>query len=212
MTQYWIPKENEWDEADADGRRIYLGDPEPRVPMMGRDNKLLARVPESMIKRCITEGACLLANGDLVHLHKDHVFEIIGHKDRRQNLFGYGAGVQNLVPFVSVASNNLPQGTTLYIPELNGLTLPMGAKHNGCVRVDDTGPGLEGKHLYCQLDLFVVSYTDYLSIRMPDRVTPQLRSCSVRNYVTKEYLSFVEASTDSAVLANAINDKAAPLQ
>jgi hypothetical protein len=53
------------------------------------------------------------------------------------NVFGLGSGSQNLVPFISVAANDLAIGQKLYIPQLNGVHLGGGVYHNGCVRVDD---------------------------------------------------------------------------
>ena len=43
-----------------------------------------------------------------------------------------------LVPFVSIASNGIPFGTTGILKELVGKKTPKGETHNGCVRVDDS--------------------------------------------------------------------------
>jgi hypothetical protein len=96
------------------------------------------------------EGTGLLKSGTLVNVgSSDNVFEIL---DRKKHPFGLGSDDKNIYPFVSVASNDLPQGTLLYIKALDGLTLPTGKRHNGCVRVDDTGNSFTG----CQLDFFVL--------------------------------------------------------
>lgn len=66
-----------------------------------------------------------------------HKFIKVGGHGREHNVFGLGSGSQNLVPFVSVAANDIPYGQKLYISELDGLDLGNNMKHNGCVRVDD---------------------------------------------------------------------------
>ena len=73
--------------------------------------------------------------------------------------FGRGAGQRPLVPFKSVAVDPriVPLGEPLYIPEFDGLALPDGSIHDGCVRADDTGGGIKGK----KLDFFVVTYGNF---------------------------------------------------
>lgn len=79
-----------------------------------------------------------MENGDLINIdNSTDTFIKVGKAGREHNIFGLGAGVQNLVPFVSVAANDIPLGQTLYIKELDGQDLGYGMKHNGCVRVDD---------------------------------------------------------------------------
>ena len=109
------------------------------------------------------EGTGLLKSGLLVNVgSSDSVFEIL---DRKKHPFGLGSGDNNIYPFVSVASNDLPQGTTLYLKMLDGITLPNGIKHNGCVRVDDVGDSFSG----CQLDFFVLGR--YFFIAMTYKTT-----------------------------------------
>lgn len=95
------------------------------------------------------EGTGLLKSGVLVNVgSSDTVFEVV---DRKIHPFGLGNDDNNIYPFTSVASNDLPQGTRLYIKILDGLKLPSGQVHNGCVRIDDTGDSFSG----CQLDFYV---------------------------------------------------------
>ncbi len=53
----------------------------------------------------------------------------------------YGVGIEGncLVPFrsVSVSQNLFDADTRLYVPELDGIMMPSGYRHNGCVFVDD---------------------------------------------------------------------------
>ena len=65
--------------------------------------------------------------------------------------YGLGSKSNALEPFRSVATDkkDIEKGTILYVKELDGLSMPMpyGFEHDGCVRADDNGGGVEGQHL-----------------------------------------------------------------
>lgn len=72
-----------------------------------------------------------------------------------------------LDPFRTVAVDPrvVKLGSLLYIPALDGMTMPGrgpvgGFVHDGCVAADDTGGGIDGK----QLDLFVAKRSYYLGL------------------------------------------------
>jgi 3D (Asp-Asp-Asp) domain-containing protein len=78
----------------------------------------------------------------------------------------WGTGVKDrpLSPFRSVAvdPSRVAIGTVLYVPELDGLTVPArlpegGFVHDGCVVADDRGGGIKGR----QLDFFVAKKVHY---------------------------------------------------
>ncbi len=79
--------------------------------------------------------------------------------DESTHPYGRGAGLRPLVPFRSVAVDPrlVPIGEPLYVPELDGILLPDGTIHDGCVRADDTGGGIK----YRKMDFFVVSYANF---------------------------------------------------
>jgi hypothetical protein len=79
--------------------------------------------------------------------------------DQKQFPFGRGAGQRPLIPFKSVAVDPrvIQIGEPLYIPEFDGLTLPDGSIHDGCVRADDTGGGIKKR----KMDFFVVTYGNF---------------------------------------------------
>lgn len=89
-----------------------------------------------------------------------------------------------MIPWVSVASNDIKKGTKLYVKDLDGVKLPDGKTHNGCVRVDDEGWSFDG----CQLDFFVLQYTAYkdLDNKLPDKIQVEERDCEMQNYVTTQ--------------------------
>jgi 3D (Asp-Asp-Asp) domain-containing protein len=77
--------------------------------------------------------------------------------------YGRGAGRRALVAFRSVAIDPglVTIGEVLYIPEFDGLKLPSGAVHDGCVRADDTGGNIKKR----KMDFFVVTYENFLDLR-----------------------------------------------
>jgi len=49
-----------------------------------------------------------------------------------------GSNDNPLKPYVSIASNDIPYGTTGIVEEFVGMLTPQGETHNGCVSVDDS--------------------------------------------------------------------------
>jgi 3D (Asp-Asp-Asp) domain-containing protein len=72
-----------------------------------------------------------------------------------------GAGVQgrSLEPFRSIAVDPryIPIGSPVFVPELVGVMMPDGTRHDGCLRADDMGGAIK-EH---KLDLFVESYFNF---------------------------------------------------
>lgn len=129
------------------------------------------------------EGTGLLKSGVMVNLDdgKDKFMTV----DRKKDPYGIGSDDDiALDPWVSVASNDLKRGTTLYVKELDGVKLPDGKTHNGCVRVDDEGWSFED----CQLDFFVLQFSAYqqLDKKIPEDVSVEQKDCKVQNYVTSK--------------------------
>jgi hypothetical protein len=54
FSQYWIPKENEWDETN-DGKRVYLGGGE-KVKLFDENKKEVGMAPVNMYHKCKMEG------------------------------------------------------------------------------------------------------------------------------------------------------------
>jgi 3D (Asp-Asp-Asp) domain-containing protein len=78
--------------------------------------------------------------------------------------WGVGVGTRALSPFrtVAVDARLVKIGSMLYIPELDGLTMPGrepwgGFVHDGCVLAGDRGAGVDGN----QLDFFVGQRVNY---------------------------------------------------
>lgn len=85
--------------------------------------------------------------------------DIRDHPFGRGSKYSRNAAFPPLIPFKSVAvdKNVIRLGEPLYIPEFDGLQLPDGSIHDGCVRADDTGGGIKKR----KMDFFVVTYGNF---------------------------------------------------
>lgn len=126
------------------------------------------------------EGTCLLTDGTMINLDQGHnTFMVVNTK---QHPYGLGSTDSiSLHPWTSVASNDIKKGTILYIKEIDGIKLPNGMTHNGCVRVDDEGWSLNS----CQLDWFVLMYETYAEIanKVGESVKAVPQNCKIIDYV-----------------------------
>jgi 3D (Asp-Asp-Asp) domain-containing protein len=81
-----------------------------------------------------------------------------------QRRFPHGVGCRNnsLLPYGSVAIDRrlIPFGAWLYAPEIDGMELPDGTRHNGCLRADDIGNRVRGMHI----DWFVLNRKSYQQV------------------------------------------------
>ncbi|CEP17333.1 hypothetical protein [Parasitella parasitica] len=177
MTYYWIPKEGEKD-MDNNGKGIKL-DGTRTKKLKDKSGKKIAKVSKRTYKKFQMEGTGLLKSGTMVNLSTSK--KVFMKVNRSKAPYGLGSNNKGLVPWVSVASNDIKLGTTLYIKELDGLTLPNGLSHNGCVRVDDESWSMGS----CQLDFFVLQFSAYqaLNKKISSKVKATEKSCKVKDYV-----------------------------
>ncbi|KAI8999565.1 hypothetical protein DFJ74DRAFT_714802 [Hyaloraphidium curvatum] len=157
FTQYWIPIEGMQDAP--------LG-----IPATSR----------AFYDACHTQGTCFTRNKVLLNLVGHQCFRAL---NRQRFPFGIGSRNNALEPFVSVAVNDLPFGTFLFLRELYGKVVPGtgGKVHNGCVRVDDVGWGLDP----CHVDFFALTYFRWKPQNWGTRVTARVvPRCRVGSYVS----------------------------
>lgn len=117
--------------------------------------------PLKFVEEVTLEGTALFADGRVVNYDgrcrfgHGRCFDTLGPDQP------YGRGVQGrkLVPFRSVAVDPrvIPIGEPVYLPELDGVELPDGSFHDGCVLADDQGGGIKER----KIDFFVASYDDF---------------------------------------------------
>lgn len=145
---YWIAKQDDFAEHDE-------------VPLYTPEGWFLGAYPDRFVKALLMEGTGLLADGRVVNYSGRCQY---GTGTCYQALdedypFGRGAGRRPLVPFRSIAVDRrlIAIGEPLYVPEFDGLVLPDGSHHDGCVRADDTGGNIKKR----EMDFFVVSYENF---------------------------------------------------
>ena len=132
------------------------------VELYTQDGYFFGRVPERFAWALRLEGSGLMMDGRVVN-YKGACRYGYGTCFEQLNIaehpFGRGAGQRPLIPFKSVAVDPrvIPIGEPLYIPEFDGLQLPDGSIHDGCVRADDTGGGIKKR----KMDFFVVTYGNF---------------------------------------------------
>ena len=162
---YWLTRETDYDDAPPDSvpRRGACALPASRwVELYTSDGYFFGRVPERYACSLKLEGSGLMRDDRVVNYTGACKF---GYGTCFEQLdvidfpFGRGAGLRPLIPFKSVAVDPrvVPLGEPLYIPEFDGMVLPDGSIHDGCVRADDTGGGIKGR----KLDFFVVTYGNF---------------------------------------------------
>jgi 3D (Asp-Asp-Asp) domain-containing protein len=154
LTYYWMPSET------GGGARVQLYNKQCRP---------VAAVPSSFARRLRLEGGGRLRDGRVITYSgacscaRSPCYRVA----RRGHRWGTGVQERPLSPFRSVAvdPSHVAIGTTLYIPELDGLTMPGappwgGFVHDGCVVADDQGGGVRGR----QLDLFAARQSHYRAL------------------------------------------------
>ena len=147
---YWLAMEDRFDPTDT------------RVPLYDQDGFFIGVYPERFVESLLMEGSGLLSDGRVINYDgrcKYGVGTCYEPLDHEQYPYGRGAGRRPLVPFKSVAVDRrlVPIGEPLYIPEFDGLMMPDGHVHDGCVRADDTGGNIKKR----KMDFFVVSYDNF---------------------------------------------------
>ena len=151
MTYYWIAAE----KPTSRGQQA----------IFNKSCKRIAKVSNHFKRRLTLEGSGKLKDGRLVTTAGgckcgSPCFWVADEK------YPWGAGVAQrpLAPFRSIAVDpkRIKIGTSLYVAELDGLTMPGagdtgGFVHDGCVVADDRGGGVKGR----QIDFFAAQRGHY---------------------------------------------------
>jgi 3D (Asp-Asp-Asp) domain-containing protein len=132
------------------------------VDLYNKMGFFVGRFSERFAAAVRLEGSALMADGRVLSYAGkcDYGYgTCFDQLDTRVHPFGRGAKRRNLTPFKSVAVDPrlIPIGEPIYVPELDGLPLPDGSIHDGCVRADDTGGGIKKR----KMDFFVVTYSNF---------------------------------------------------
>ncbi|CDW73033.1 3d domain protein [Stylonychia lemnae] len=175
LTYYWICFES--DESGS-------GPKDTVLKTCGGKN--IATVTNHYAKRIRVEGTGKLNDGRVLNIGGcdcGNSFSCFEEIDQHKYPYGIGPQDNPIFPYSSVAENDFPIGTTLYVQKLDGLTLPGtgGQKHNGCVSVDDRGYGFGSNHI----DFFVAKEKYYENIDNILKITKadyQRKNCQVLHY------------------------------
>lgn len=167
LTFYWLAYEAEYANEKYD-TEIYT----PQGFFLGR-------FPSAFVWEMQLEGTGVAMDGRVLNyagscpFGMGTCFKVLDTKTQP-----LGAGVQGraLEPFRSIAVDpkRIPIGAPVWIPELAGLPLPDGTRHDGCLRADDQGGAIK----MGRIDYFVESYQAYKALRdamwWGDKVTPHV--------------------------------------
>jgi 3D (Asp-Asp-Asp) domain-containing protein len=150
MTFYWLAFESDYANEPA------------RVDIYTRHGFVIGRFPQTFVFEFKLEGSAVLRDGRVLNYDGRCPYGIgfcFQTLDPVEHPMGKGGQGRALSPYRSVAVDPrfVPLGTPLYLPELAGMILPDGSRHDGCVRADDTGGNIRRR----ELDFFVESYANY---------------------------------------------------
>ena len=150
---YWLAFESDYDDKVPPTTFVELYTPE---------GYYFGRVPERYAWSLRLEGSGVMRDGRVINYTGKCPYgygTCFEQLDLAEHPFGRGNKGRPLIPFKSVAIDPrlVPIGEPLYIPEFDGLVLPDGSIHDGCVRADDTGGGIKKR----KMDFFVVAYGNF---------------------------------------------------
>jgi 3D (Asp-Asp-Asp) domain-containing protein len=150
LSFYWLAYESEYanepyDTAIYTKRGFYIG-----------------RFPSAFVYELTLEGSGILRDGRVLNFDGECNYGVgTCFKTLTLSEHPLGAGVQGrkLEPFRSIAVDPryIPIGAPVYIPELVGVMMPDGTRHDGCLRADDMGGAIK-EH---KIDFFVESYFNF---------------------------------------------------
>jgi 3D (Asp-Asp-Asp) domain-containing protein len=157
LRYYWLASQDDFDDPDETSFAPVDG-----VDLYTRDGYLIGSFSEKFAWSLRMEGSGVLSDGRVINtagaceFGYGTCFETL---DPEHHPYGRGAGQRPLLPFKSVAVDPtvISIGEPLYIPEFDGMRLPDGSVHDGCVRADDTGGGIKKQ----KMDFFVVTYRSF---------------------------------------------------
>lgn len=150
LSFYWLAWESDyaWEPRDTD---IYT-----------RDGLFIGRFPQAFVFELKLEGSGVLQDGRVLNYDGGCSYGMgtcFRTTDPGDHPLGAGVQGRALQPFRSIAVDPryIPIGSTVWVPELAGIEMPDGTKHDGCLRADDQGGAIKQQ----KLDFFVESYRNF---------------------------------------------------
>ncbi|PRP96087.1 3D domain-containing protein [Enhygromyxa salina] len=160
LTYYWVSHEADFDPPASTTIGTCAGQRIATVPAGFARALKLEGSGKLLDDRVVNIGGCGCGDG----------YDCFAVLDPARFVWGQGSRGNALVPYLSIATDTsvLPFGTSVYAPGLDGVALPDGRTHDGCLRAADVGGGIEGTHV----DWFVGLKGNYrqLDANVPERV------------------------------------------
>lgn len=169
-TFYWMAEQDRHDDASrwpALPDRVLdfqkIGIERQQLDIYTIEGWYIGTFVESFVRELKMEGSGWLSDGRVINYNgrcRHGVGTCFEELDPDTHPYGRGAHRRPLVPFRSVAVDRrlVPIGETLYVPEFDGMPLPDGSVHDGCLRADDTGGAI--KHRL--IDFFVAEMKNFM--------------------------------------------------
>jgi 3D (Asp-Asp-Asp) domain-containing protein len=150
LSFYWLAYESDYGNEAYD------------TPIYTRQGYYIGSFPSAFVFELKLEGSGVLRDGRILNYDGECNYGMgTCFKTLALEQHPLGAGVQGrpLEPFRSIAVDPryIPIGAPVYVPELVGITMPDGTRHDGCLRADDMGGAIK-EH---KLDFFVESYNNF---------------------------------------------------
>lgn len=157
FTYYWIATPDDYSQSGK------------KVTVKTCSGKSLGKVSEKYADALVMEGTGLLGKS-IINLggcscSGYKCFEEVNAHSDPFGLTSYGTPLR---PYVTIASNDIPKNKKLYVPQLDGWTLPnSNKKHNGCLLSDDQSWSFGGHHI----DFYVYKQAHYKTLDKQHRIT-----------------------------------------
>jgi 3D (Asp-Asp-Asp) domain-containing protein len=150
LSFYWVAYESEYSSLPYD------------VDIYTKQGFFIGRFPSAFVFELKLEGSGILNDGRILNYDGECNYGMgtcFKTLDLSEHPLGAGVQGRKLVPFRSIAVDPryIPIGATVYVPELAGVQLPDGTRHDGCLRADDMGGAIK-QH---KIDFFVESYNNF---------------------------------------------------
>src|SRR5689334_16107971 len=150
LSFYWLAYESEYANEPRD-TDIYT-----------KQGYFIGRFPSAFVYELKLEGSGILQDGRVINYAGECNYGMgtcFRTLDSREHPLGAGVQGRSLTPFRSIAVDPkmIPIGAPVYVPELVGVVMPDGTRHDGCLRADDMGGAIKNG----KLDFFVESYFNF---------------------------------------------------
>ena len=150
LTFYWLAYEAEYANEPYD-TDIYT-----------TDGFWIGRYPNAFVYELNLEGSGILRDGRVLNYDGQCRYGVgtcFKALSIDEHPLGRGVQARALFPFRSIAVDPrfIPIGSPVFVPELVGVRLPDGTRHDGCLRADDQGGAIK----LHKMDFFVESYFNF---------------------------------------------------